>query len=289
MKTVPAPAYVLALLLTVCFTLTTWLQPVSESLKAHSGQSQSLLNTFMGGAEKLFAGLFFRKADVYFHSGYYPSIFSSARTNEMHIAEQAGAEGPLHEEHEDEASGFLKPPLDWIEALGRHSINTVHTHLDEFGKTAEMLPWLRISADLDPQNIETYTVGAFYLREMGKLDDAEGFLREGLRNNPGNCEIQFELGRIYEENKNDPRHAINLFSLALDNWQKQEGVKDDPDYTLQNKIVSHLALLEQKEGDDTNALAHMELWKAHAPDPSAVQKQIDDLKAKMSRSTEPSR
>jgi hypothetical protein len=228
----------------------------------------------------LFAGLFFRKADVYFHSGYYPSIFSSARTNEMHIAEEAGNGSKLHEE-EEEGGGFLKKPLDWIEALGRNSMNTKHTHLDEMGKTSEMLPWLRISADLDPQNVETYTVGSFYLREMGKPDDAETFLREGFRNNPGSCEIAYELGHFYEDKTNEQTRALSLLTLALNNWQKQEGVKDDPDYTLQTKIASHLSLLEAQHGDYSNALAHMEIWKAHAPDADGVQQRIDELKAKM--------
>ncbi|HEX4343081.1 MAG TPA: hypothetical protein VH255_06805, partial [Verrucomicrobiae bacterium] len=130
MKKTPAPGYVLALLLAVCFTLATWLQPVAASQNTTLGQSQNLLNVVMGGGEKLFAGLFYRKADVYFHSGYYPSIFSSARTNEMHIAEQAGnADGKVHADPDEEKTSFYGPPLDWIEALGRYSINTKHTHL----------------------------------------------------------------------------------------------------------------------------------------------------------------
>ena len=135
MKTIPAPAYVLALLLTVCFTLATWLQPLSESLKANSAQSQNLLNTVMGGAEKLFAGLFFRKADVYFHSGYYPSVFDQkqAPTNSSHMT---AAEGSQEEEEHERQMNFLRPANDWIERFGRHFLITEHTHL-QAGKESE--------------------------------------------------------------------------------------------------------------------------------------------------------
>jgi len=38
---------------------------------------------------------------------------------------------------------------------------------------------------------------------LNRPDQAEAFLREGLRNNPANCEILFELGRIYHESNHD--------------------------------------------------------------------------------------
>ena len=62
---------------------------------------------------------------------------------------------------------FLGPPRDWIERFGRHFIITEHTHL-QGAKEREILPWLRISAELDPQKIETYTVAAYWLRDLGK-------------------------------------------------------------------------------------------------------------------------
>jgi len=39
----------------------------------------------------------------------------------------------------------------------------------------EILPWLRLSAELDPQRVETYTVAAYWLRNMGKIAEAEQF------------------------------------------------------------------------------------------------------------------
>src|SRR5438309_1796727 len=83
---------------------------------------------------------------------------------------------------------------DWIERFGRHFLITQHSHLSG-GNEREILPWLRFSAELDPQRVETYTVAAYWLRSMGKIVEAERFLRDGLLANPGSPEILFELGR----------------------------------------------------------------------------------------------
>jgi len=147
----------------------------------------------------------------------------------------------------------------------------------------EIMPWLRLSAELNPNDIRTYTVTAYWLRErMGKVAEAEQFLREGLRANPDSCEIMYELGRVYSENKNDQARARNLWEAALRQWQKQEAPKPDPDRFLFIEIASHLALLEEKQGNHPQALAYMELWKARSPSPAAVQKFIDDLRRKIS-------
>ena len=62
-------------------------------------------------------------------------------------------------------TGFMGPPRDWIDAFGRHFIPNRHTHLDEGGATddlsgskevREILPWLKLSAELDPENVKTY-------------------------------------------------------------------------------------------------------------------------------------
>src|SRR5882762_6957281 len=97
-----SPGYILALLVTICFTLATSLQPQVVSWNQSRAQSDNLLAVTMGDARRMFANHFFVKADVYFHSGYYPSIFDQARTNEVHIAEEAGHERGHGGEHEDE-------------------------------------------------------------------------------------------------------------------------------------------------------------------------------------------
>src|SRR6266705_3065570 len=188
---------ILLLLAGACFSLSTILQPRAA---AWSGRRDSgnVLKVLLGDGRRMFANHFFVKADVTFHSGYYPSIFDQiqAPTNSQHMTAQEGSKE--EEEHEKEMD-FLGKPRDWFESFGRHFMIREHTHL-EGGAEREMLPWLRVSAALDPQRIDTYTVAAYWLRRLGKVTDAEQFLREGLRANPNSYDILFELGRLYHEN-----------------------------------------------------------------------------------------
>jgi tetratricopeptide (TPR) repeat protein len=239
----------------------------------------------------MFANHFFAKADSYFHSGYYPSIFDNNQAFQTsHLAEDAGA---LEGKNTGEETDFLGPPLDFLDRFGRHLFPSRHTHLDEGGaqgasgelekgEEREILPWLRLSAELDPQRVDIYTTAAFWLRErMGKVAEAETFLREGLRDNPDSYEILFELGRIQDENRHDSQRARNIWELALAKWVKTQGGKKEPDNFQFVQITSHLALLEEREGNLARALACMEMWKQRSPAPMQVQKRIDVLQKRI--------
>lgn len=281
----PAPAYILALLTAAGVTLATWLQPCAVTWNAARSNSGNLLNIVMGDARRMFANHFFVKADVYFHSGYYPSIFDQGRTNEVHIAEQAGSDAPSgHDEHEHE---FLKPPRDCIEAFGRNFFNTSHTELTGAG-VDEMLPWLRIAAELDPQRVETYTVAAYWLRsEMKRPHDAEAFLREGQRANPDSVEILCELGRLYRENFKDNTRARTFFQLAARKLAAQEARTGEPDLPTKRQILVTLANLEEAEGNFAVAIQHLRQLHAALPVESqnereGLEKQIAELAQKPS-------
>lgn len=155
--------------------------------------------------------------------------------------------------------------------------------LGDKSEVREILPWLRLSAELNPNDIRTYMVTAYWLRQrMGRVDEAEQFLREGLRANPGSYEILFELGRLLEENRNDPARARNLWEAALRNWQKDETVKSDPESKFPFlQITSHLARLEEKAGNLSQVVHYLEMEKTLSPNPDAIQEQVDELKQKL--------
>ena len=278
----PAPGLVVLFLLSLGFTLATYLDPRSLNWGGH-GNADNILKIVLGDGRRMFANHFFVKADAYFHSGYYPSIFDQAQkeaAGSKHIAEDQ-PEGREEEEHE-RAMNFLGQPRDWIDRFGRHFFPSTHSHLDQPGQAREILPWLRISADLDPQRVETYTVAAYWLRaHLGKPAEAEEFLREGLRANPTSFEILFELGKIYSENHHDPAHARNLWELALQRWQEQDTAKKDPDPLLYQEIVANLGHLEETQGDLTKALYYKQLEVKVSPVPDEIRKQIDELKQKL--------
>jgi len=130
------------------------------------------------------------KADVYFHSGYYPSVFDQAQApkDSHHMTSQEGSQ--TEEEHE-KAMNFLRlPRID--RAFGRHFLVTEHTHLAGRNERA-ILPWLRLSAELDPRGRDLHR-RRLLAAQYGQNRRSEQFLHEGRRANPDSPEILFELG-----------------------------------------------------------------------------------------------
>jgi tetratricopeptide (TPR) repeat protein len=289
MKRVASPWAWLALLATTSFSIACTLQPLTVAWRERAA-SGDVLRVLLGEGRRLFANHFFIRADVYFHSGYYPSIFDQAQKpaptalsgDHEHDAHQA-------DEHERQMA-FLGQPRDWIERFGRHFRITEHTHLAH-GQEREILPWLRLSAELDPQRVQTYTVAAYWLRtRLGKVAEARDFLREGLRNNPDSYEILFELGRLYHDNEHDTARARNLWELALRRWNEREGRKKagDQDLFALEQIAVRLARLEESEGNLDRAIQLLELARRASPYPAALDAQIAELRARLAaRPTSP--
>jgi tetratricopeptide (TPR) repeat protein len=288
------------LLLTVAFSVAAWVEPLyQERQVAHSSDMMSFL---LGDSRRLFANHFFVKADVYFHSGFYPTIFDNQQSFQTpHMAEDAGA---LKGHNQGDETAFMGPPLDFIEAFRRHFTPSSHTHLDEGGaqgsngvdldlgekggEVREILPWLKISAELDPNRIETYMVTAYWLRKkMGKVDEAEAFLREGLRANPNNPAILYELGRIYHEDRTNDVHAINLWELGVRKMDEQKSVKTEQDNFILFQLTLALARVEEDHGNYSEAIKWLEREKAVSPYPSEIQKQIEDDRQKLADGQKP--
>jgi tetratricopeptide (TPR) repeat protein len=275
-----APYLILVLLLSACFSVATILQPQVMAWNDASGQRGSILKLLLGDGRKIFAEEFFTKADISFHSGYYPTIFDQAQApkNSRHMTSEEGS--PEEEEHERKMN-FLGEPRDLFERFGRNFIITQHTHL-EGGQEREILPWLKLSAELDPERIDTYTVAAYWLRaRVGKVKEAEDFLRDGLRANPNSYEILFELGRLYHDNYHDQTRARNLWELALRRWQEQQNENKNPDKFVLEEIETNLAHLEEESGNLAKAISYLQLALQISPNPDALQKQIDELKQKL--------
>ncbi len=284
-----SPKLLLLLLLTICFTLATVLQQLAVTWSASRGHEDNLLAIVLGDARRMFASQFLTEADVYFHSGYYPSVFDEAQAQRKnHLAASASLpehdhEAPGHD-HEhcnaDEISFLDKRPNDWIEKFGRNFFVAEHTELSG-GDTRELLPWLRLSAELDPTNPLTYTMGAYLLRQhIHKPQEALEFLREGLRANTNSFEILYELGRLFDEDFHDTRRAENLWEKALEKWEATEGRSPEPDVTTYREALTHLATSKEKSGRIAEAISYLSRVKKLSPDPAAIQKRIDELQQK---------
>jgi tetratricopeptide (TPR) repeat protein len=302
-----SPALLLSFLLSLSFCLSTWLVP--GMAPGSAGPSPGgVLDAVMGESRRLLANHFFVQADVYFHGGYYPSVFDDVDLREgEHLLNAASGHGESHAdpaagtgpdaaakdgdqdhdhdhdlEHGDhEKADFLGLPLDLIDRFGRNFYPSEHVHAEGPTAARELLPWLRLSAEFDPQNVATYTVAAFWLRsQLGKVDEAEQFLREGWRENPDSPEILLELGRVFFENRKDHARARNVWQLALRKWQLQEGGKQEPNIFLRQRIVANLAELEELDGNLALTADLLDQLKSASPNPERLQQRIDELRRK---------
>jgi len=325
-----SPKLIFALLVALAFTLAT-----SAHLRAISRPdaigSDGAFKKLLGDGRRLFAGQFVEMADVYLHSGYYPSIFDrkeasspkavSGKTEEpadhaadqeqAHAGHQHDAQGNCipadthkahaHDEHgncvhshdepsaaaphdaHEKAMAFHDEPRDWLEGFIRRFRITKHTHL-EANEAREILPWLKLAIELDPQAIETYTATAYWLRhELDRPQDAQTVLREGIRNNPNSSEILFEMGVIYKEVHHDLNRARNIWVLALRRWYEQTDEAKSASTKSLGQITVNLARLEKDAGNWERAIHYFELTKLTSPNPEAIQKQIEELRPQLSR------
>ncbi len=192
--------------------------------------------------------------------------------------EHGGHHEEDHEKEHEKEMDFLGTPKDWVERFGRHFIVSEHTHLSG-GKEREMLPWLKLSAELDPNRVDTYTVAAYWLRKrLGNVTEAEKFLREGLRANPDSFEILFALGGLYSENLHETNRARNVWELALRKWNEQAQQGKKPDTFAFEEITVNLAHLEEEQGNIQKAIDYLEQAKAVSPSPISLEIQIKELK-----------
>lgn len=289
------------LLLVAGFSLTTWLEPWHRVWSGDRAASGGLVAAVLGDSRRLFANHFFVKADTYFHSGYYPTIFDAQSTTH---ALQSLADAHAGEEKEEDHHDFLGKPRDWIDRFSRHFYPDRHRHLGEkateahdhpgrsgaeahgdpageTGDERELLPWLRLAAEMDPQNAQCYVVASFWLRRnLGRVKEAEQFLREGLRANPGHPEILFELGRIYREEHKDAARARNIWELALKRWHVTESAAAEPNRLLHAQLLNCLADLEEQQGNFTAAIRHLRELKEFSPHSQKLQQRIDDLQSR---------
>lgn len=286
MKTNRAFVLLGVLLLVACAGLAAALDRWFIGWAGNRAKDFSPIKIAIGDGQKIFAGHFYRKADVYFHSGMYPSIFDNNESfKTAHIGEDAGVTGSKNTGDEGD---FLGEQRDFIDRFGRNFFPSKHTHLDEGGAAGELgdtsevreiLPWLKIAQELDPENPLTYTVSAYWLRQrMGKVREAELLLREGLKALPDHPALQFELGRIYFDNNQDVARARNIWRHAAASWREQEGPKAEPDVFILQQILTYLAKLEEDAGNLSLAINYWEQAKVHSPQSEAIGHRVEELR-----------
>lgn len=303
----------------LAFTLAT----AVEAEFKHSSSAENdkgALSKILGEGRRLFSGQAVEMADVYMHSGYYPSIFDQreqrgskaieteeedhshhkhdengkcVRDKQDHTAHKHDEHGNCrHEEGEDageseheRAMSFMGRPRDPLDAFIRNFRITEHSHLEK-GEEREMLPWLRLAIELDPQAIDTYTVASYWLRRsLKRVEDARDILREGILNNPRSYELLFSMGQIYQQEDKNVSKARNIWLAALRYWKEQSAEEKESSRIMFSRILSNLAHLESDAGNLELAVKYFEMAKTVSPIADGIQKQIDEIKARMTGAT----
>ena len=293
----------LMLLWVAGFSLATKLEPWSRNRVQGRRENADVLTLLLGDSRRLFARHVYAKADAYFHSGYYPSFFQEQPgRNNLHLTSHWA--GDYDDGHAVEAAVFGQPK-DWMDRFRRHFCPSDHRHLGEAdqapgtgavaqtqplgrGTERELLPWLQWAAELDPARPETFIVAAYWLRShLSRVDEAEQFIRQGLRSNPGHPELLFELGRIFLEHRQDPGRARNVWEEAWAQWQQREETERASNRLLSVQLLANLAQLEEKQGRPDQALTYLRGLLEVTPSRGRVQEWIEHLTTAQGRGSSP--
>ena len=112
-----SPLTTLVVLLALMFTLATRLALTADNWSSRA-KSGNVFGMMFGDGRKLFANHFFTMADVYFHSGYYPSVFDKHAEEQKEII--SASHGKKETEEDEKNEDFMGRPKDWVEAFGRN-------------------------------------------------------------------------------------------------------------------------------------------------------------------------
>src|SRR5260370_24109717 len=75
----------------LCFGLAAYLDTWSQGWEGNRSNSGNLLSVMLGDGRRMFANHFFVKADAYFHSGFYPTVYDNNEAFQTpHMAEDTG-------------------------------------------------------------------------------------------------------------------------------------------------------------------------------------------------------
>ena len=109
------------------------------------------LVALMGDSRRLFANQFFAHGRRLFSQRVLSHHLRHGKKprSDSHLSEESQDQKRRRTRRTRGGNVFLGQPKDWIDRFGRHFYPTVHTHLSS-GNEREILPWLKLSAEMDP-------------------------------------------------------------------------------------------------------------------------------------------
>ena len=181
----------LGILWAAAFIMSCLLSTRTEAMRAGGGTVAAAL---VGDSRTALGHRCFAQADLYFHRGV------------AHEAETAFND-------------------DVFQRVSRLVSPGDHVHIED-SRIKDMMPWLWVSLRMDPHNIDTHLVTAFWLANKGgEPDMALELLQEAQASNPRAYAIQIAKGRIYLKQQNRVA-AERAFGAALAFWPGTDDPED---------------------------------------------------------------
>lgn len=226
----------------------------------------------LGEAGSIASNISILQADLYMHGG--AGHFFEEHEGGMALTAQSGHEcrhGEGEHHHDEKVSPAVSPLNVLLKLSGTIEVSD-HKHL-EGAEVREIIPWLYWAARLDPHNVPAYTLTAYWLGDrLGQVDEAIGFLKEGLKNNPDSWEINTELGRVYYQRVKDPVTAVRYLVRGK---KLLSGVPHDRH--TERYVLSWLAEAYVEKGDKQGSLATFKQLKALFPETTVYDGKIRAL------------
>lgn len=132
--------------------------------------------------------------------------------------------------------------------------------------------------------MDAYLTASYWLRtSLKQPKEAEQFLRDGQRANPDSYAIELELGRIYLYNYTNASVARNILLQGKQKWRRQDAAGSKPDPHAYEEILGEIVRADRAQGNLKQQLADLEELATVAHGKDVLQKQIEELKAKLDK------
>ena len=243
-----------------------------------------------GEARKVVGNTMFDRAELYFHGGVQEAADACAETGHQHEGgalaaaaagvpdEHAGHDG--HETPDVHTGQAVNGGRDWDlwSALNRRVHPAAHQHLPGTSEK-EVIPWLWASTKVDPHNVQSYCVGAYWLgRRLGNWEEAIRFIEDGIRYNPESFELEFCRGELLvSSHPRSPEIPLRAFAVAYRKFTPQQFTDADDAQIFQRRLLTYLGDLSVHAGDLAAARKwYQELLRIY-PMHGGIQKKLREL------------
>jgi tetratricopeptide (TPR) repeat protein len=165
---------------------------------------------------------------------------------------------------------------DWYQQLRRNLLSEEHVHISGT-RVKEIMPWLWLSAEANPDEVETWLIAAFWLAsEVAQPDLAEKVLLSSQQVVGANYKIKLELGRLCLK-QNRIKEAERYFDAGLALWPGKYNPEDPETKNDKAKLLVYRAFLYEHSGKPAQAINVLNQALAIFPEREHLRKWIKEL------------